>query len=387
MIHGLFRLSEMGIVCALGASAGEVERRLAEGDQSGMKRLGGLVGGESTFFGFAAGMPSPESIGDRVDLKTDLPRVGMLVDAAMDQISAALDAAKAKYGARRIGAVVGTSNSTMEEFTDNPDVIDMSWPARRLRDRWGVDGPCWSVSTACSSSAKSFASARRLLERGMCDAVVVGGADAYTRTVVEGFHALEALSPGLVRPLAPDRDGINLGEGAAFFLMEREGEACGGGLPVWLAGVGESSDAYHLTAPDPEGKGAEAAMRLALEDAGLDCGEIDFINLHGTGTQQNDAMECAAVRRVFGGEEPEEGRSPADGLSVRVLSTKSLTGHCLGAAGAIEAALCWLELRKKPAVCLSNSFAFGGSNAAVVLASRGSCLDGGKQGRNDHGQG
>ena len=220
----------------------------------------------------------------------------------------------------------------------------------------------------------------------MCDAVVVGGADAYTRTVVEGFHALEALSPGLARPLAPDRDGINLGEGAAFFLMEREGGACGDRLPVWLAGVGESSDAYHLTAPDPEGKGAEAAMRRALEDAGLACGEIDFINLHGTGTQQNDAMECAAVRRVFGGGEPEECRSPAEGLFVRVLSTKSLTGHCLGAAGAIEAALCWLELRKKPAVCMSNSFAFGGSNASVVLDSRDASLGGDKQGRKDYGQ-
>lgn len=371
MNHSRFRLSEMGIVCALGASAHEVEQRLSAGDQSGMKRLGGLVGGESTFFGFAAGMPSPERIGDRVDLKSDLPRVGILVDAAMEQISGVLDAAKAKYGAKRIGAVVGTSNSTMEEFTDNPDEIDMSWPAGRLRERWGVTGPCWAVSTACSSSAKVFASARRLLERGLCDAVVVGGADAYTRTVVEGFHSLEALSAGLTRPLAPDRDGINLGEGAAFFLMEREDEArvCGE-LPVWLAGVGESSDAYHLTAPDPEGNGAEAAMRLAMEDAGLAPEEIDFINLHGTGTRQNDDMECAAVRRMFGGKEPEEGRSPAEGLCVRVLSTKGLTGHCLGAAGAIEAALCWLELCKSPAVCMSNSFAFGGSNASVVLSSK-----------------
>ena len=360
----------MGIVCALGAGVREVERRLAAGDQSGMKRLGGLVGGESTFFGFAPGISSPESIGDRVELKSNLPRVGVLVDAAMEQISCALEKARAKYGAKRIGAVVGTSNSTMEEFTDNPDVIDMSWPARRLRERWGVEGPCWAVSTACSSSAKVFASARRLLERGICDAVVVGGADAYTRTVVEGFHALEALSPGLARPLAPDRDGINLGEGAAFFLMEGEGEPCAEGLPVWLAGVGESSDAYHLTAPDPEGKGAEAAMRLALEDAGIAAGEIDFVNLHGTGTQQNDAMECAAVRRIFGGVEPGDGCSPADGLGVRAFSTKSLTGHCLGAAGAIEAALCWLELRKASAVCLSNSFAFGGSNATVVLVSK-----------------
>ena len=358
--------SSVGIVCALGADAETVARRLSAGDASGMKRLGGLANGDSTFFGFAEGLPHPESIGERCAVPGGLPRVGAIVDIAMSQIEGALEEAKAEFGAERVGAVVGTSNSTMEEFTDNPDTIDMSYPARRLKERWGVAGPCWAVSTACSSSAKAFASARRLIESGICDAVVVGGADAYTRTVVEGFHSLEALSPGLTRPLAADRDGINLGEGAAFFLM-RKGGAKGA---VSLLGVGESSDAYHMTAPDPEGRGAEAAMRTALADAGLAPGDIDFVNLHGTGTRQNDDMECRAVRRVFGGSEPAEGASPADGLAVRAFSTKGLTGHCLGAAGAIEAALCWLELRKKSGTCLSNSFAFGGSNASVVLSSR-----------------
>ncbi len=364
-----FPLTAMGIVCALGADAATVARRMAAGNAPGMKRLGGLADGDSTVFGFADGLPCPGSIGERCLVPGGLPRVGAIVDMAMSQIAAALESAKAEFGAERIGAVVGTSNSTMEEFTDNPDTIDMSYPARRLKERWGVAGPCWAVSTACSSSTKAFASARRLLDGGRCDAVVVGGADAYTRTVVEGFHSLEALSPGLARPLAADRDGINIGEGAAFFLMRRDatGEA---GTTVSLLGVGESSDAYHMTAPDPEGRGAETSMRAALADAGLAPEDIDFVNLHGTGTRQNDDMECRAVRRIFGGPEPGPDASPADGLAVRAFSTKRLTGHCLGAAGAIEAALCWLELVKRPGTCLSNSFAFGGSNASVVLSSR-----------------
>lgn len=353
-------LTHLGIVSALGCGVEETEKRLFAGDVSGMKKLGGLLGGEETVFGFAG------KVG-----------VGKLVDMAMEQIAPALEELKLKFGAERIGAVIGTSNSTMEEFTDNPDRIDMAYPAERLREKWGVKGPVWTVSTACSSSGKVFASARRLLAEDLCDAVLVGGADAYTRTVVEGFHALEALASDLTRPLSADRCGINLGEGAAIFIMRQEGEGA-----VRLLGVGESSDAYHLTAPDPEGKGAEVSMRLALEDAGLTPDAIDYINLHGTGTTYNDAMECAAVRRLFGDRVP-------------CSSTKTMTGHCLGAAGAIEAAICYLALKRGaglpphmvPSVdqelapfpiprvgdltplktALSNSFAFGGSNATVVL--------------------
>ena len=363
-------IADMGVVSALGTGADETARRMFAGDTSGMKPLGGLVGGDSTVFGF---VPLGEA-----DLSSAPTRVGALVDAAMRQLEPALDALRAEMPAERIGAVIGTSNSTMEEFTDNPDRIDMAYPAERLRSKWGVGGPAWSVSTACSSSAKAFASERRLLDNGICDAVIVGGADAYTRTVVEGFHALEALSPRLTRPLCADRDGINLGEGAAMFVMRRAGEADG----PRLLGVGESSDAHHLTAPDPEGRGAEAAMRAALADAGLGPDDIDYVNLHGTGTAYNDAMECAAVRSVFGDRVP-------------CSSTKPLTGHCLGAAGAIEAALCLLALERGcglpphaagpvdaslapfpvPAsgdatpcrTALSNSFAFGGSNASVIF--------------------
>ena len=372
-MKGRYLLTDLGIVSALGCGVEETALRLKAGDTSGMKRTDCvLADGESTFFGFAA-MEESAFAGAPT-------RVGALLDAAMSQIAPAL--ARLELAPERIGAVVGSSNSTMEEFTSNPDRIDMSYPAGRLAEKWGVKGPAWVVSTACSSSAKVFASARRLLAEGLCDAVVVGGADAFTRIVVNGFHSLEAISPRLTRPLAADRDGINLGEGAALFIMRRAG---GGEEGIALLGVGETSDAYHLTAPDPEGRGAEASMRAALADAGLAPSDVDYINLHGTGTVYNDSMECAAVRRVFG-----------DG--VPASSTKPLTGHTLGAAGAIEAALCWIAMRDGafapphavpevdralapfpvPGVgnstsvrtALSNSFAFGGSNATLVLSSR-----------------
>lgn len=370
-----FVLTDLGIVSALGSGVAETAERMFAGDVSGMVTVGGLVGGDSTVFGFA-----PDSVVSPKAIAAAGTRIGAVLDAAMAQLAPALDALRREMPDSRIGAVIGTSNSTMEEFTDNPDRIDMAYPAERLKSKWGVGGPAWSVSTACSSSAKVFASARRLLASDICDAVVVGGADAYTRTVVEGFHSLEALSPSLTRPLAADRRGINLGEGAAMFLLRR-GNADG----IELLGVGESSDAYHLTAPDPDGLGAEASMRAALADAGLSPRDIDYVNLHGTGTTYNDAMECAAVRRVFGD-------------SVPCSSTKPMTGHCLGAAGAIEVALCWLAIRRgrgmpphcvspvdsalapfpvpqigdgsKVGVALTNSFAFGGSNATVVIGSR-----------------
>ena len=336
-----------------------------------------LAGGETSFFGDVS---LPKNALDAVPT-----RVAALVDAAVRQLD--LDALYAHVSPARVGAVVGTSNSTMEEFTCHRDRIDMAAPAARLRERWGVKGPVASVSTACSSSAKVFASAQRLLRARVCDAVIVGGADAKTRTVIEGFHALESLAPSLTRPLAPDRDGINLGEGAAFFVLRRADDDAPSTLEkdLRLLGVGESSDAYHLTAPDPEGKGAFAAMENALRDAQLDPDDIDYINLHGTGTVYNDAMECLAIKKLF---------SPR----VPVSSTKPLTGHCLGAAGAVEAALVALTLLKgrglpphqvadidrelapfpiprvgdatRVRVALSNSFAFGGSNASVILGAR-----------------
>lgn len=360
-------LTAMGIVCALGNDASTVWRRAQAGDVSGMKVLSGVLSdGQTTLFGSC-------------DLNDDKfpSRVAHLIAAAVRDIRLDVEKLKEAYGADRIGLVVGTSNSTMEEYTKNPDRIDMATPALFLREHLKLSGPALSVSTACSSSVKVFATARKLLNSGVCDAVIAGGADSFSRVVVNGFDALEVVNRNLTTPMGEGREGINLGEGAAFFVLEKNRGA------IALLGIGESSDAYHLTAPHPEGNGAEASMRSALIDASLEPEDIRYLNLHGTGTLQNDKMESMAVWRVFG-DRP------------LCSSSKPMIGHALGAAGALETALCYLmllngdkvlphplngnvdpELPKLrlakfsdtfvPGPVLSNSFAFGGSNASIIL--------------------
>lgn len=322
-----------------------------DGDVPGRRILFGMVPGELPV------VSEPE-----FDMRTN-----RLLLLAVQNMQTELSAFVERHGADRVAIVLGASNTGIDEAQRHVDrwldcgakpaemffsQIELGTPADYLKRLLGVNGPAYVVSTACSSSAKAFASARRLIEAGVADAAVVGGVDGRCRFAMNGFHALGALSQGLCRPLAPDRDGINLGEGVALFTMER-GEPCG----ISFAGAGETSDAYHATAPDPEGRGAEAAMRAALADAGLAPSDVGYVNLHGTGTQANDAMEMKAVRRVFG-----EGFAAYE-------STKALTGHCLGAAGAVEAAICWLKLRAGDVAgaALSNSFAFGGSNASVAF--------------------
>lgn len=336
-----------------------------------MVSLADDVPGRSILFGLVPGdlpcVAEPE-----FDMRTN-----RLLLLAVQNMRAELEAFVARHGAHRVAVVLGASNTGIDEAQRHVDrwldegtkpaemffsQIELGTPADYLRRLLGVKGPAYVVSTACSSSAKAFAAARRLITAGVADAAVVGGVDGRCRFAMNGFHALGALSQGLCRPLAPDRDGINLGEGVALFTMEKAATsaAAPAGM-VYFAGAGETSDAYHATAPDPEGRGAEAAMRAALADAGLAPSDIGYLNLHGTGTPANDAMEMKAVRRVFG-----EGFSAFE-------STKPLTGHCLGAAGAVEAAICWLKLQAGDVAgaALSNSFAFGGSNASVVLAREG----------------
>ena len=246
--------------------------------------------------------------------------------------------------------------------------------ARALR----LEGPAWVVSTACSSSAKVFGNAARLIEAGLIDAAMVGGVDSLCLTTLYGFNSLELLSPEICRPWDAARDGLSIGEASAFALLERDANAPPQG---WLLGVGESNDGYHMSTPHPEGLGAIAAMRAALADAGLQPAEIDYINLHGTATPSNDSAEDAAVGSVFGTATP-------------CSSTKGATGHTLGAAGGVEAAIALLAMRhglmpaglngreRDPTLAmnylsanrraslrrvLSNSFGFGGSNASLVL--------------------
>lgn len=325
----------------------------------GMAEITGDIPSRPIFFGSVPGA-LPEIAEPEWNMRTN-----RLLKLAAEQLSDLKDAI-ARVGADRVGIVLGASNTGIDEaenFVDawldsgeKPAALDFSMielgtPARYLKTLLGVEGPAYTVSTACSSATKAFAAAARLLEKGICDLVITGGVDGRCRFAMNGFHALGALSQGKCRPLADDRDGINLGEAVALFTLEREGDG------VKLLSVGESSDAYHATAPDPEGTGAEAAMRAALAAAKLAPEVVDYLNLHGTGTQANDAMEMKAVSRVF---------------PVRpklVESTKDLTGHCLGAAGAVEAALCWLLIRVgRASVALSNSFAFGGSNASALFS-------------------
>ena len=314
-------------------------------------------------------------------------RTNRLLLHAVQSFRTEIDSFLARYGSSRVAIVLGASNTGIDEAQRNVDrwldegakpsemqfsQIELGTPTDYLKRLLGVKGPVYTVSTACSSSTKAFAAARRLIELGIVDAAIVGGVDGRCRFAMNGFHALGALAQGRCRPLAEDRDGINLGEGVALFTLERvERVERGGKVGVCLAGCGESSDAYHATAPDPEGHGAEAAMRAALADAGMTASDIAYLNLHGTGTLANDSMEMKAVGRIFN--LPESAmNSPFDLSGVRpvIESTKSMTGHCLGAAGAIEAAICWLYISsghvKGPA--MSNSFAFGGSNASVILA-------------------
>ena len=324
------------------------------------------VPGRTILFGLVpGGLP-------RIDEPEFDMRANRLLLLAVQNMHAELESFIARHGAQRVAVVLGASNTGIDEAQRNVgrwldegskpkdmwfSQIELGTPADYLRRVLGVKGPAYVVSTACSSSAKAFASARRLIAAGVVEAAIVGGVDGRCRFAMNGFNALGALSQGLCRPLAPDRDGINMGEGVALFTMEKTVTESA----VYFAGAGETSDAYHATAPDPEGRGAEAAMRAALADAALDPSDIGYINLHGTGTQANDAMEMKAVRRVFG-----EGFSAYE-------STKPYTGHCLGAAGAVEAAICWLKLRAGDVAgaALSNSFAFGGSNASVVLVREG----------------
>lgn len=318
-----------------------------------------------------------------------------------DGFAEAVAGAVRRYGAQRVGLFLGTSTSGIlhtELAYRRLDPADGSLPADFVyatthntfsvadftRQYLGLTGPAAVVSSACSSSAKVFASARRMLAAGLIDAAVVGGVDSLCLTTLYGFNSLGLMSSQPCRPFDAARDGISIGEAAAFALLER--------LPdhldrdaVLLLGIGESSDAHHMSSPHPDGLGARMAMRAALEMAQLEAADIDYINLHGTATPSNDVAETKAVAAVFGPDTP-------------CSSTKGATGHTLGAAGALEAVICALALRsdllpgglntqqpdplltlnylmdnREQPVCriLSNSFGFGGTNCSLVFGRAG----------------
>lgn len=236
-----------------------------------------------------------------------------------------------KYGKKRVGIVIANANTGIDEFEDseNPEHIKIGNPAEFLKKILGLEGFYCAVSTACSSGIKVFSTAERLLENDICDAVIAGGCDGLSRLPIAGFSALEVVSETRSIPFSKNRSGMNISEAGALFVLEKEGKG------IKVLSTGETSDAYHASTPEPEGIEAARAMELALSNAGLKADDIDYVNLHGTGTKANDLMEANAIYKVFADKVP-------------VSATKPLTGHCLGAAASIETALCCAMLEYNP---------------------------------------
>jgi 3-oxoacyl-[acyl-carrier-protein] synthase-1 len=321
-----------------------------------------------------------------------------LMGLEADGFLAAVHGAIGRLGSDRVGLFLGTSTSGILEsemayrrrdaasgalpgdfiYHGSQNSYSLGDFVRRLL---GLAGPVQVISTACSSSAKVFCSAERMIRAGLIDAALVGGVDSLCLTTLYGFHSLELAAPTACRPYDMERNGLSLGEAAAFALLVRGDSPEAEGSTVYLCGYGESSDAHHMSTPRPDGQGAQMAMRGALRRAGVAPEGVDYINLHGTATPSNDAAEGAAVRQVLGSATP-------------CSSTKGLTGHTLGAAGALESVVCALALENQTApagantrvvdpgisidyllqsrpkamrFALSNSFGFGGSNCSLLF--------------------
>jgi 3-oxoacyl-[acyl-carrier-protein] synthase-1 len=385
-------LAGLGIINALGRGRDEIWPRLLAGDTSGISAHDDLVPGRRLLLG---------------EVQRELPRVpgamrhydcrnNAMSLAALEPLMDAIEDTRRAVGAARMGVVMGTSTSGVREAETAIrqrektgelgtsfcyDQLEFGGVAGFVARLLELRGPAYAISTACSSGARALASARSLLALGVCDAVLAGATDTLCGLTTNGFSALQVVSDELTNPCSANRSGVTLGEGSAIFLVTRERAG------VQLTGIGESSEAYHMSAPDPEGIGAEAAMRGALADAGCTPDSIAYLNLHGTATPKNDAMECAAVARVFPTPPPSS-------------STKPMVGHTLGAAGAMEAGFLWLALEASedshldllphvydgvvdddldalPLVTaaqrvplgptMSNSFGFGGNNCCLIL--------------------
>jgi len=389
-------LSALGLVNALGSDRDTIWRRALEADQSGFGPRPDLAAGRDWLLASVDDASLPRI---PASLARYACRNNAFSLAAFQQIEDAVRDVIRAVGRERVGVVMGTSTSgsgeceaaILHEYDHGallPDFcyeqLELGGTAAFLADLLDLRGPAFSVSTACSSSARALASARSLLALGLCDAVLAGGSDSLCGLTTHGFASLKATASGITNPFSVNREGLSLGEGAALFLVTRSPEG------IQLLGVGESSEAHHISSPDPEGSGAAASMRGALRDAGVAADQVAYLNLHGTGTRLNDSMESRAVAEVLGCEIP-------------CSSTKPLVGHCLGAAGAIELAFCWLALERRegealpllphvwdgqadpelapvrltgagestPAddgcVLMTNSFGFGGNNCTLVI--------------------
>ena len=387
-------ISQVSVVNSLGSGVEAMRRALRE-KRSGLTPCDFETARVDTYVGM---VPVLDDVRVRPDLLDYDCRNNRLVQLCLEQdgFAARVAAACDRHGSGRIGFYLGTSTSGLHatelayrrrdpktgalpadyHYAETQNAFSLGEFVRRYL---GLAGPGFVVSSACSSTAKAFGNAARMIAAGICDAAVVGGADSLCLMTLYGFHSLGLTSRGPCRPFDADRDGISIGEGAGFALVEKADRARPGA--VLLLGVGESSDAYHMSTPHPEGLGARIAMQEALDSAGLRPADIDYINLHGTATKTNDASEDKAVFEIFG---PETSCS----------STKGATGHLLGAAGITEAIISILAIedglmpgsantrsvdpamrsnyllenrQAKVTRVLSNSFGFGGSNCSLVL--------------------
>ena len=422
-------LSKPGVMSCAGTNIEELWDSVINGNQNGIKRVKAC--NDEEFFAARIDDKKLKPSSARYDM-----RIMQIEEAALEQIADEICAAKKKYGDERIAVCVGSCDNGTEfsiaghrkHFAEGTfpadydlEIQGADYVSTFVAEKFGLRGPCATFSTACSSSAGAIIKGAELILAGLADAAVVGGIDIASDTTLIGFNSLEAVSSEITNPFSKNRHGITLGDGAAFFVLSRsslgegtslvDGESLAGGTSlvggtresVRLLGWGESADAYHMTSPDPSGAGAEKAIRRAMERAGVRAEDVGYINMHGTGTKFNDSMEAKAIDAVFGEKK------------VPVSTTKAITGHTLGAAAALEAAICWKALvennkenkdnkvklpvqvwdgEKDPElpvlniidknnagaansadgmdgknlkVCLSNSFAFGGANACLVL--------------------
>jgi len=383
-------LSKPALVCCAAMNADDLYEACLKGDRNG------FVIREAREKKYPVGQIKDELANAEIEdlgvsVYSSQTRIIKIVNAALSQIENEIEKLILKYGRENIGVCLGSCDNGSEasfaahnEFFNKgsfPDNFNLRYQSASLiaefaAKKYKLGGPVFTAATACASGATAIMRGAELIRSGVCKVVIAGGADMISQTVLLGFTALEAVSDELTNPFSKNRKGINLGEGAAFFILDTDEIS-----NIELLGAGESSDAYHMTAPGVDGEGPVKAMKAAFADAQIDCGKIGYINLHGTGTELNDKTESLALKKMFKNDVP-------------ASSTKPITGHTLGAAGALEAAICWMVLNEKrglpihiwdgvcdeeapflpadashtsPSVCMSNSFAFGGCNVSLIL--------------------
>ncbi len=393
-------LSKPGVMSCAGNNIDQLWNAVTSGTQTNIKKVKAC--NDEEYFAARIDDAALKPSGARYDMK-----IMRIENAALEQIADDVTAVRDKHGADRIAVCIGSCDNGTEfslanhrkyfaegQFPQNYniEIQGADYVSTFVAEKFGLKGPAVTFATACSSSAGAIIKAAEMIKAGLADAAVVGGIDIASDTTLIGFSALEAVSSEITNPFSKNRHGITLGDGAAFFVLTKEPVVSTGSTTVKLLGWGESADAYHMTSPDPSGAGAEKAIRRAMENAGVSASDVGYINLHGTGTKFNDSMEGKAVASIFGEK------------TVPVSTIKPVTGHTLGAAAALEAAICWKALVENKGkdniklpvqvwdgerdeeipelnivdgkssaakgqlkVCLSNSFAFGGANACLVL--------------------